>query len=139
MGLWADAELSIGIVISCLPVIPRFFQHIGPKLSSALKLRYKSTKDFASRPLSVTPWYKVRAGKLSLPSFKHTFTSVFSHTDRETENELYSQETLPQRDYVQLHEEKVIPRRDATRGLIQMPAAKLATPREDLERAYGIP
>ena len=26
------AELGIGIIVSCLPVLPRFFQHIGPKL-----------------------------------------------------------------------------------------------------------
>ena len=137
MGLWADAELSIGIIISCLPVIPRFFQHIGPKLSTALTLRYKFTKDSASRSLSATPLDKVRVEKLRLPSFKHTFASAFSNIDKETENELYSQKPLPQRDYVQFHEETVIPRRDATRQLSQMPAARLATPRDDIERAFG--
>lgn len=35
MGLAAAAELSIGVVVSCSPVLPRFFQHIGPKIASA--------------------------------------------------------------------------------------------------------
>lgn len=33
MGFWSYAELSVGIVCACLPVSPRFFQFIGPKLS----------------------------------------------------------------------------------------------------------
>ncbi|KAG7001877.1 hypothetical protein G7Y79_00030g064100 [Physcia stellaris] len=32
MGFWSYAELSVGIVCACLPVSPRFFQFIGPKL-----------------------------------------------------------------------------------------------------------
>ena len=50
---------------------------------------------------------------------------------------MYSQQSLPKGEYVQLHEETAIPRRDATRELIQMPTAKLATTRDDLERGYG--
>ena len=33
MGFWTYAELSVGIVCACLPVSPRFFQTVGPKLS----------------------------------------------------------------------------------------------------------
>ena len=32
MGLWTWAELSTGIIIGCLPTLPKFFQHIGPKI-----------------------------------------------------------------------------------------------------------
>lgn len=33
MGLWTWAELSIGLIVGCLPAIPKLFQHIGPKIS----------------------------------------------------------------------------------------------------------
>ena len=32
VGLWSFAELSIGIMVGCLPSLPRFFQHVGPKI-----------------------------------------------------------------------------------------------------------
>ncbi|KAL9068037.1 MAG: hypothetical protein Q9161_006482 [Pseudevernia consocians] len=32
MGLWGWAELATGTIVSCLPVMPRFIQHVGPKL-----------------------------------------------------------------------------------------------------------
>ena len=32
MGLWAWAELSIGMIVVCLPVFPKFFNHIGTKV-----------------------------------------------------------------------------------------------------------
>ncbi|KAL8658300.1 MAG: hypothetical protein Q9226_001116 [Calogaya cf. arnoldii] len=37
MGLWTWAELTAGILVSCLPVVPRFFQHIGPKVYASFK------------------------------------------------------------------------------------------------------
>ena len=36
MGLWTWAEITAGIVISCLPVVPRFFQYFGPKFYKSL-------------------------------------------------------------------------------------------------------
>ena len=38
-GLWSGAELSIGIIVGCFPVMPRFFQHVGPKVSGAFPFR----------------------------------------------------------------------------------------------------
>ena len=32
MGLWTWAEITTGIIISCLPITPKFFQNAGPKL-----------------------------------------------------------------------------------------------------------
>ena len=31
MGIGAIVEPTIGVVVCCLPVLPRFFQHLGPK------------------------------------------------------------------------------------------------------------
>ena len=47
MGLWGLAEMAAGIIVSCLPITPKFFQYLGPKgygvvsnvLSSRSKLR----------------------------------------------------------------------------------------------------
>ena len=33
-GLWSTAELAVGIIAGCLPVMPRFVQHVGPKIHS---------------------------------------------------------------------------------------------------------
>ncbi|KAL8832272.1 MAG: hypothetical protein Q9191_000371 [Dirinaria sp. TL-2023a] len=38
MGLWAYAELATGVIISCLPIIPRFFQELRPKIKMAFQL-----------------------------------------------------------------------------------------------------
>ena len=31
MGLWTWAEISIGIIVGCLPTLPKFVQHIGTR------------------------------------------------------------------------------------------------------------
>lgn len=134
MGMWTHAELSTGVVISCLPVMPKFFQHIGPKLFSALTLRSRSRKDSGNESAPSAPSEKVRAdSKIKLPSFNGAFTSVASNTEKDNDYEMYSQQSLPKSEYVQLHEETAILGRDATRVTL-MPTAKLATARDDLER-----
>lgn len=35
MGMAALVELSIGVIVACLPVLPKFFQHWGPKISKS--------------------------------------------------------------------------------------------------------
>lgn len=137
MGMWSCAELATGIVISCLPVIPKFFQHVGPKVSKALTLRSKSTGDSGNRSTPAAPSVQVRAEKLKLPGFS-TFTSLLSNTEKDTDHEMSDQETLPQEEYIQLHGEMTIPRCDSTKELIQMAApVKLATTRDDLEKGHG--
>ena len=42
MGLWTLAEIAIGVIVSCLPVLPRFFQHAGPKVYRAFSVGSKS-------------------------------------------------------------------------------------------------
>ena len=37
MGLWIWGELTAGILICSLPVMPKFFQHFGPKVFATLK------------------------------------------------------------------------------------------------------
>ncbi|KAL9124965.1 MAG: hypothetical protein Q9175_008152 [Cornicularia normoerica] len=41
MGLWGWAELAIGIIVGCLPVMPKFIQQVGPKVLKSLSFRSK--------------------------------------------------------------------------------------------------
>lgn len=138
MGLWTEAELCTGIIISCFPVTTKFFSHIGPKLSNAFTLKF--TKDSNKESASAASLDRVRVERLKLPSLKHTFTSIISSTSTEKDDghELYSQQTLPKGEYVQLDEDMVISRRDAIRDSIQKPAAKVATTSDDLDGGYAV-
>ena len=42
MGLWGWAELAIGIIVGCLPVAPKFFRHVGPKVLNTFAFVSKS-------------------------------------------------------------------------------------------------
>lgn len=135
-GLWSAAELSTGVIVSCLPVIPKFFQHVGPKVLIALKSKSRNYSD--TERASEEPSDRARVEKLKLPSFKHTFTSFMSDTKKDNDHGMYGQETLSEGGYMMRDDETAIPRHDdATWELIQMPAAKIVTTRDDLERGYG--
>lgn len=43
MGFWTYVEIAMGIIISCLPVLPRLFQGFGPRIYSALSFRSKTS------------------------------------------------------------------------------------------------
>lgn len=38
VGIWAWAEMAVGIIVSCLPIMPKFFQHFSPKVWRLLSL-----------------------------------------------------------------------------------------------------
>ncbi|KAL8679166.1 MAG: hypothetical protein Q9186_004557 [Xanthomendoza sp. 1 TL-2023] len=61
-GLWPDwtyhitligmgllTELSIGVLVSCLPVLPRFFQHVGPMILPSCFSTSRPSDDIPSR------------------------------------------------------------------------------------------
>ncbi len=41
-GLWSEAELSAGVIVGCLPVMPKFFQHAGLKVHTVFSSQFKS-------------------------------------------------------------------------------------------------
>ena len=57
-----------------------------------------------------------------------------SNRDGDGDHELRSQPSLPMKEYLMLHEETAVPRRDSARNLVSMPQANVATMRDDLER-----
>ena len=44
MGLWTAAEMTTGILVSCLPVLPRFFQRYDLHIISTLSYGSKAIK-----------------------------------------------------------------------------------------------
>ena len=59
MGLWTLAEIATGIIVSCLPVLPRFFRHAGPKVLQAFSVPTKSSSSSgcASTRVGAGPWW----------------------------------------------------------------------------------
>ena len=62
LGLWTLAEVATGVIVSCLPVLPRFFQDIGPKIYRAFSIKIKPSSTLGSenaqiigRPSSPSP------------------------------------------------------------------------------------
>lgn len=132
MGLWTSAEIATGFIISCLPVVPKFFQTMWPKVSHTFRVMSRNRKGLGIPSVPEHPAEELhRSSKIKLPSFKNTFASVFSHTEEGDD------QTQPEREYAILSEEMAVPRRDAAREPSQMPAAKLGIIRDDLEK--GVP
>lgn len=132
MGLWTYAELSTGIVISCLPVIPRFFQHIGPRVSSTLALRIKSKGSSGQEPASgatfVDKAHDSSKFKLAFP--RHDLGSNVS----DTSNDSHNQQIQPKGEYVMLRDHTAIPRPGNSGDPKPLSVSKLATTRNDIER-----
>ena len=42
MGVWTWAEMSIGILVCCLPVVPKFVSFVSPKIQTMLSSMRKS-------------------------------------------------------------------------------------------------
>ena len=41
MSLWTHAEIAIGIIVNCVPVLPRFFHHFSPKVRATFASKSK--------------------------------------------------------------------------------------------------
>ena len=70
---WTWAELSIGIVVGCLPSLPKFFGHIGPKI-------YRRVSGTGSgREINAAHVPKSKAlNKVKRPFGKYGFGSIVS-------------------------------------------------------------
>ncbi|KAK0511236.1 hypothetical protein JMJ35_005809 [Cladonia borealis] len=103
MGLWTYAELATGVIISCLPVIPKFFQHVGGKISATifseatpsgddtqqLNPRAASTHKEAASGFVLHLWTKNpksdRSETLSVASSHRAYLNREDHTSEEFE------------------------------------------------------
>lgn len=133
-GLWSDAELSVGVIIGCFPVMPRFFQHVRSKVYEAVSFRSKSTDTFGHDPKdrSKTPKADVLT-QIKSPFAKYKAGSSILRTY----DDPYIQ---PHREYYTLDESGASQRQAATAfDPMQVPNAGIATRREDLEYRHQNP
>lgn len=129
-GLWSDAELSVGLLIGCCPVMPRFIQHVRPKLSKALSLSPTLVSTLSHHPTgrNKTPTIIARA-KIKNPFAKYRFGSVIAESDIDPYTQLHAE-------YYTLNEPEASQRQAIPAfAPTQVSDARIATRRGDLE--YG--
>ena len=128
MGYWTWTELSIGIIVGCLPTMPKFFQHIGPKLCRRV---LGTAPEHGSSAEADTPNGHVLA-RFQRPFAKYGVgLSVY-----EERNESYITCKQPRSEYVVLDEVDTSSRKGSgSSGETEYQGKAIATVREDVE--YG--
>ena len=53
LGLWTLAEVATGVIVSCIPVLPRFFQDIGPKMFRVFSIGTKPSSNPGSENVQI--------------------------------------------------------------------------------------
>lgn len=132
MGLWAYAEISIGIIVSCLPMIPKFFKHCGPKIHDMFSLG--SLSEALLRPKLRSTGNTDKTS--SIPAIRRRFTKCSDgNSIPETCNDFYHMGPELKGEYITLDEYDIQqPKSAATIGLTPTLADGPATRREDLEK-----
>ena len=128
MGLWTYAEIAIGIVVSCLPVLPRFFQHFGPKVYGTFSFRAKSRTQSGHRSDTTGNTGETKV----LSNFKRPFAK---RSDGSRTSETWNDSRIQsEAGYITLNEIDTMPPEVATMSAsAYKPADRLATRRDDLE------
>lgn len=127
LGEWSMAELSAGIVVGCFPVMPKFFQHVGPKAYEILSLGSRSahSRNSKHRARVATP----RADafiKIKNPFGKYN-AGPLSEFDRSSDAQLHGEHYILE----ELHEPQTQTQTTQAAG------TNVATRRDDLE--HGLP
>lgn len=120
MFLWSWAEMTTGVIISCLPAMPRFFQHIGPKIYCAF---YGENS--------------VRSGSNSNPRSTQGQTNNFQRALGKPEgSDVYSNQNHRKDEYVALSELDMAPlREDMTIDWLHTQNKVIVTRRDGLEQS----
>ena len=130
-GLCSDVELSVGVLIGCFPIMPKFFQHIGPKITEALTFRSKAaTKDGDNLdPISILPeTHALNKTKNSFAKYKAGSSVLESCTDP------YAQF---QGEHYSWNESAASQSQAATSfAPVPVPCAEVVTKRHDLEHGH---
>ena len=138
MGFWTWAEIAIGITVSSLPVLPKFFKHFGPRIRWSLLSRYRFGSKSESSSLPGDPTAKTKtktkvAGVLAKRTegmgtcelWKNS-NSIKTHAtgDYITLDDFERQPTVPSRTFI-------------TDEITGSKESGTATIRDDLERGRG--
>ena len=123
-GSWGMAELSAGIVVGCFPVMPRFFQHVGPKACRIFTFGRRSANSFgydqiARTALPRTNTFVKITNSLNEYGTRASVPDVDINSDAQIRGEQYKLDELP-------HIQPRMP-----------PAVAVPTKRDDLE--HGLP
>ena len=125
-GLWSTAELAIGIITGCLSVMPRFIQHVGPKIHQVLSIQSTLASIAGQDPRSKA-FNSTTLARIKIPSDRHSTALSTPDADKYP----YAQ---PQGEYRMLDDFGASQHR-ADRDPIPAPGGGTATRRDDLE--YG--
>lgn len=119
IGLWSWAEMTTGVIISCLPAMPRFFQHVGPKVYSA----------FYGEPI-------LPSGSKSDPRSTQGQTKNFQRAlSKPKGSDIYSSQNHRKDEYVALSELDMAPlREDRTSDWLPTQNNGIVTSRDELEK-----
>lgn len=130
MCLWSWGEVDSGILVSCLPVMLKFFQHFWPKVYKVLSYRSGSRA-------------KIGDNSRSAGTYKGRFHSRIRQKLRPSAagsdalskcNSAYQHEVPQHREYLTLGEVDTATMKDSeTDGRALRPTAGQATKRDDLE------
>lgn len=127
-GLWSMAELTVGVITSCLPVMPKFFKYVGPKVlnmfsphpgPSSISGHDLRSKMFNSRTLAEIK-----------PTFVKRSTGLTT-----SDSDIYPYARYPG-EYHTLDEVEA-PQHQANCDPIPQPGTGVATRRNDLELESG--
>lgn len=118
-GLWAWGELSMGTIVFCMPVLPKFWQHAHTKLLGTFA---HVTSYFAPQGSSKSN-EAVRDENPSSKPIKHWFDRHTKTTEQSlTREESFSNESHPEKQYIELREIERVNIRTAQEGSTEVTA-----------------
>lgn len=127
-GIWCAAELSVGIIVGCLPVMPKFYQHIAPKVMLSLQSESASNPDHDLRNRSKTFTTSTLTKSKSF-FFKHSSGLSTSELNNNPHSQLHGEY------YTMNYFEEFQRQAKIVCGLTQVPEVEIATRRDDFK--YG--
>ena len=143
LGMWAHAEIAIGIIVSCMPVLPKFFQHFAPIIRHSLS--YVSKAGSKVKPRSLFSGSTAREKQSSKGS--DTFASRSTvRGDRDSWINHISLKTLTTGDYITLDDYDIPPQvppkaHQVDKAVEPQKTGRqtlgVATLRDDLEMGHG--
>lgn len=142
MGLWTYAEIAIGTIVSCMPVLPKFLRHFSSKLYTTFASKSKSGSS-NPRPRSGSPVVIEKPRHSAKSPNKYLAKRSGGETGiSEIWNGAYHPSAVQvEGEYVTLDEHDAVLPRTARRVKASEPASRMAkgiaTRREDLESGLG--
>lgn len=143
MGFWTYAEIAIGTIVSCMPVLPKFLRHFSPKIHATFASKSKSKPGSSSNPRQAKPQSPVAIEKPGSSAKSSSEKPFFTKGGGRGEtgvlqiwNEAYQPSAAVEvkGEYVTLDEyDAVLPRKDTASESAPRRAQGTATRRDDLE------